>query len=160
MRNSAPAPLQGAAGRKLQACHVSTIPAALLEDFARKSLDAKRLNADYLAALRIVLGNQAHAERDGVDLELNHEVAFASARTMRTIIDQMRAKAITTGKSVSLGKGKRQEIQCFLGKRESRQRWHDPAKELEWHYRRREGVSRYDADLPTGLRAQDVPEWP
>ena len=68
---------------------------------------------DYLQALRVVLGNQAKAEREGHALEMNIRTDFASERVMRNIINQMRDAGITTSKRVGLGYGRAQSIQVF-----------------------------------------------
>jgi hypothetical protein len=142
------------------------VPIDLLEVLARESLGAKRLNANYLDALRIVLGNQAHAERERYDLELNQRVPFATQRTMRTIIEQMQAVGQTTSRKVQLGGGKAQTIQCFAaGEPRTPLQWRnsygtaEDAEELERLCRMREGSCRYDGELPQGLRDKDVPSW-
>lgn len=66
----------------------TNISEPLLREIAT-SLGAKRCSVAYLEALRIILGNMAHADRLGVRLRLPLDVPFASERTMRTIITQM-----------------------------------------------------------------------
>lgn len=108
-----PQGLEGAAGRRFQGHLVTTAPETLLEDFARDELGAVRLNDKYRHALRVVLGNQAEAERKGYVLEQNIDVDFASPRTMRTINGQMNAVGVTVGQRVGLGSGRVQTVQCF-----------------------------------------------
>lgn len=161
------ASLKGSVGQRLQERHTTNIPADLLKECAREELGAKRINDGYLATLRIVLGNQAHAERHGYDLELNVRTPFAQERPMRTILDQMAASGVTKGRSVLLGGGRRQVIQCFAAGRprtplRSTNRFGtaDDADELEWRYRLHEGVSRCDAGRPPCLQEEDIPAWP
>ncbi len=116
---------------------------------ARTSLGAQRINAGYLAALRVVLANQSRAERYGYDLEMNLDTPFATERTMRTIIDQMATAGHSQGKQVNFGGGRRQTIQCFAG-----------AKSRPRGARAVEGETAYVADLPHGLLDSDVPTWP
>lgn len=104
---------KGAAGRRLQGHLRATLPEPLLRDFARDTLGAERIRAGYLEALRVVLGNQAHAARRGYTLEQNIRVDFATAREMRTINEQMRAAGITKDHPVKLGAGRVQTVQCF-----------------------------------------------
>jgi hypothetical protein len=84
-----------------------------LREFAREELGASRTGQPYLRALRVVLGNQAEAERGRYTLELNIRTDFATERVMRNIIDQMKVAGITEGKLVSLGEGKVQLVQCY-----------------------------------------------
>ena len=105
---------QGSDGRvRLRGHLVADISDDLLREFARDSLRAKRCSEQYLDALRIVLGNQADAERCGYVLEMNQRVSFAPQRIMRTIIDQMQAARVSYGTVVGLGKGRSQVVQCF-----------------------------------------------
>jgi hypothetical protein len=106
----------GAAGVRLRAHLVANISHDLLREFAVETLGAKRCSANYLAALRIVLGNKADAQRKGYGLELNLRVSFATPRVMRTILDQMQAAGFTSGANVGLGRGRAQVVQCFGGK--------------------------------------------
>jgi len=126
---------RGAAGVRLRACYVADISDDLLREFARDTLGAVRCSEQYLDALRVVLGNQAQAERYGYLLEMNTRVSFATGRTMRTIIDQLQAAGVSFGSAVGLGKGRRQVVQCFDG-RVGRHR--DPSAELEYRDRKQE----------------------
>lgn len=83
---------------------------ALLREYAAETLGALRCSEQYLDALRVVLGNQADAERHGYVLELNTRVSFATERTMRTILAQMAAAGLTSQREVYLGSGHRQTI--------------------------------------------------
>lgn len=104
---------EGAAGRRLQGRLKTTLSEPLLREFARDVLKARRIRFGYLDALRVVLGNQAHAERGGYTLEQNLRVDFASIQEMRTINDQMRDAGITKDHGVTLGAGRVQVVQCF-----------------------------------------------
>ncbi len=108
---------RGHAGVRLRAHLVADISDDLLREFARGTLGAQRCSEQYLDALRIVLGNQADAERHGYALEMNQRVNFASPKVMRQIVGQMQAARLTFGSVVSLGKGRRQVVQCY---------WRDP----------------------------------
>lgn len=105
---------KGAAGRRLRGHLKTTLPEPLLRWFATDVLKAQRLRAGYLEALRVVLGNQAHAERGGYTLEQNLRGDFASLQEMRTINDQMRDAGITEDQVVALGAGRVQTVQCFV----------------------------------------------
>lgn len=106
----------GNVGTRLRPYLAADIGDALLKECAQDALGAQRCSAQYLAALRIVLGNQAHAERRGYPLEMNLRVDFATERVMRTIIDQMKAAGITEGVTVQLGHGRSQTVQRFVPK--------------------------------------------
>lgn len=104
---------RGAAGYRLRASFRADIEDGLLREFAKAELGIQRLSAGCLDALRVILGNQAHAEQRGFTLEMNIRVDFASARTMRTILDKMREAGLTEGVTVQLGKGRVQTVQTF-----------------------------------------------
>lgn len=101
------------ASGRLRADLKSTIPEDLLRDYAANVLQARRMSAQYLHALRVVLGNQAAAERRGYALELNLRVTFAPERVMRTIINQMRAAGLTSSRLALLGPGRAQVVQRY-----------------------------------------------
>lgn len=103
-------------------------------------LGAQRAAPQYLDALCVVIGNQARAERLGYVLELPVRVPFTSARTMRTIRDQMKAARLTFDKVVQLGHGRSQVVQCFGHAREPCSEEDAPA-ELERSYRNVEAAS-------------------
>jgi hypothetical protein len=81
---------------KLSDEHASRCPEETLRHFAKETLGAKRISAAYLRALRFVLGNQAHADRIGCDLEMNVGVRFIAPQTMRTLIAQFFQAGITS----------------------------------------------------------------
>lgn len=101
------------AGRRLQGAYRTDYPEPLLREFARDVLGACRIRPGYLEALRVVLGNQAQAERWGYTLQQNIRVDFATEREMRTINDQMKQAGITRGKAIVLGPGLVQTVQRF-----------------------------------------------
>lgn len=103
----------GTAGVRLRTSLKADVSDALLREFARETLGAQRCSAQYIDALRVVLGNQQHADRFRYLLELNQRVSFASPNVMRTIIDQMQAAGITRGVTVKPGKGLKQVVQCY-----------------------------------------------
>jgi hypothetical protein len=127
--NTAPSH-RGQAGVRLRAHLVADISDELLREVARETLGAHRCSEGYLDALRVVLGNQAEAERYGYVLEMNRRVSFAPEQVMRTIIDQMQAAGITFGKVVKLGRGRQQLVQCFHSK--ATQHHESPAHELAY----------------------------
>lgn len=147
---------RGAAGKRLRGNLRSTINDTLLREFARSELGALRCSAQYLEALRVVLGNQAHAEERGYVIELNIRVPFTSERTMRTIVEQMRAAKITFGRSVGLGQSRRQVVQCF-GRRSSGCGAARAPRTLERMYRRDEGEARSTSDLWRHICDREVP---
>lgn len=69
-------------------------PEVLLREWARDTLGAVRCSADYLAALRIVLGNMARADRHGATLHLTTDAPFSTRATMRTILGQLRGAGL------------------------------------------------------------------
>jgi hypothetical protein len=110
-------PLKGSLGKRVQEHMRTTLPEPDLREFAREVLGAKRMSAAYLEALRITLGNQAHAERYGRPLEMNIKTPHAPSiteRTMRTIIEQMTDAGIIQGVRVGLGEGRTQVVQRFF----------------------------------------------
>lgn len=104
---------QGAAGVRPRHDLVANISDDLLREIAGSSLNAKRCSTDYLDALRIVLANQADADRRGYVLEVNQRNGFAPARVIRTIIKQMQAAGISWGHPVWLGPGRASTVQCL-----------------------------------------------
>ena len=108
---------RGRAGVRLRAHLVADISDDLLREFARATLGARRCSEQYLDALRVVLGNQADAERVGYALEMNQRVTFAARKVMRQVVGQMQRAGITFGALVPLGAGRCQVVQCY---------WRDP----------------------------------
>lgn len=126
---------RGAAGVRLRACFIADVSDALLREMARETLGAVRCSEQYLDALRVILGNQAHAERYGYTLEMNLRVSFASVNVMRTIIDQMQAAGVAFGSLGTYGLGRSQVVRCFSGRAGGHM---DPAEELEFRDRQQE----------------------
>ncbi len=141
---------RGQAGVRLRAHLAADISDDLLREFAREAFGARRCSEQYLDALRIVLGNQAEAERCGYALEMNQRVPFAPPNVMRTIIRQMQAAGISLGQAVRLGNGRRQVVQCF-DERESEQGSATDAGFLPM-YRKAEAAddARRDASIARG----------
>ena len=137
---------RGAAGVRLRACFVADVSDELLREMARETFGAVRCSEQYLDALRIVLGNQADAEKHGYTLEMNRRVDFASEQVMRTIIDQMQAAGVSFGSPVGLGHGRKQRVQCFAAERGPHM---SPADELEHMDRKQEAAD--DARLAAAL---------
>ena len=146
---------QGAAGLRPRAYLKADISEELLRELARHTLHARRCRPQYLEALRIVLGNHAHAERNGYVLELNQRNEFAGDKVMRTIIGQMEKAGISWGCPVSLGQGRTSVIQC-LGANPTKRRWDASDEDLEVMYRKREAADafRREAAEARGL------QWP
>lgn len=156
-----PAPavrVKGAAGHRLQSHLRTAWPEPLLREYARDTLRSVRISSGYLDALRVVLGNQAHAERHGYTLEQNIRVDFASERVMRTINEQMHAAGITQDRTVGLGVGRVQTVRCFVPGSRSRtedlctvMRREEEAAEVRWM----QGPPM--ATVPACIAADDVP---
>jgi len=104
---------RGYAGQRLRAGLRANCCDGFLRDIAHDTLGAVRCSQKYLDALRIVLGNQAHAERFGYLLEMNTRTTFTSEKVMRTILGQLEAAGITFKKQVILGQGRAQAVHCF-----------------------------------------------
>jgi hypothetical protein len=123
---------------------------------ARETLGAVRCSEQYLDALRIILGNQAQAEKYGYVLEMNQRVSFASPKVMRTIIDQMQAAGVSFGSVVGLGSGRSQVVQCFSGKVGGHM---SPAEELEHRDRKQEAEDdvRREAAIARGEFPRSTP---
>ena len=140
---------RGAAGVRLRACFVVDISDAVLREMARETLGATRCSEQYLDALRVILGNQAEAEKYGYVLEMNQRVSFASQSVMRTIIDQMQAKGISFGSLAGYGQGRSQVVQCFSGKVGGHM---SPTAELEHRDRKQEAAddARREAAIARG----------
>lgn len=154
----APTRPRGAAGYRLRGHLRTSWPEPLLKEFARETLGAVRIREGYLDALRVVLGNQAHAERHGYTLEQNIRVDFASVQVMRTINAQMKAAGITEDRPVGLGAGRVQTVQCFIPDRRPK------AEDLCAVLRREEEQAARlwkllppKASMPACITAEDVP---
>lgn len=147
----------GNVGTRLRPYLVADISDDLLREYAREVLGAQRCSAQYLTTLRIVLGNQAHAERMGYPLEMNLRVSFAPERVMRTIIDQMKAAGIIEGVPVRLGQGRIQTVQRYTRKVFAvAPRNLNPEAELAQMYREEEAAS----DLALRHKVWPDDPWP
>lgn len=146
---------RGQAGIRLRPYHVADISDVVLREFARETLGAARCSESYLDALRVVLGNQADAERFGYVLEMNRRTSFATERTMRTIIEQMEAAGITKGVTVGLGEGRVQVVQVYHGDPSMKL---EPAEALDFLERGldRAAVSSRDP-VPPCIAEEDIP---
>lgn len=122
-----------------------------------RDLGAQRASAQYLDAMCIVVGNQARAERFGYVLELNVRVPFTSARTMRTIRDQMKAAGLTFGRTVQFGQGRSQVVQCF-GRSRPACRDEDGPEELERSYREAEAEVPQATPMRPPIFMTGIPE--
>lgn len=78
-------------------------PEPLLREWAMETLGAERCSADYLSALRIVLGNMARADRYGARLRLAQQMPGLGdappaipRQRMRTILDQLYRAGLVT----------------------------------------------------------------
>ena len=149
---------KGAAGVRLSRHSAADISDSLLREFANGTLKATRCSEQYLDALRVVIGNQGEAERDGYSLEMNQRVDFAPPNVMRTIIRQMKAAGIGWGQVVSLGNGRTQVVRCFGvrpepptdGKAEDLEAMYRKT-EVEDDIRREAAEARGDLVSPPGL---------
>lgn len=143
---------RGSAGQRLRPAITTKVPDELLREIAVDALGAVRCSQKYLAALRIVLGNQAHAERFGYLLELNTRTTFTTDKVMRTILGQMQAAGVTFKKQVALGLGRVQAMHCY---RRNTRRTH-PADQLNYLCRQTEGVD-HGLVTPVAVAAEYVP---
>lgn len=146
----------GHAGVRLHPRYVADISDDLLREFAGETLGAKRCGRPYLNALRVVLGNQARAERHGLTLEMNRGSGIAPDNVMRNIINQMHGAGITQDRRCSYGSGQTQVVQCFVARRPTGRL--PAAEELCRRSRQDEaadagGVSR----VPANLLPDDIP---
>lgn len=112
-----------------------------LRTFAKDTLGAQRIRSDYLQALRVVLSNHAEAERTGLSVEHPQRVDFASAKTMRNIVDQMHSAGILTARRLGLGIGRVQVVYVY-----------EPET-----VRPNDDDGEAPATLPTNLAPSDVP---
>lgn len=101
---------------KLSEDYCSEISEDLLRSFAVETLGAKRCSKGYLKALRVILGNQAMADRRGVELDINHRVPFATEQTMRTLIGQFNKAQITCKRTRVASAAHSQVVTCYRGK--------------------------------------------
>lgn len=69
-------------------------PECLLREWVTATLAASRCSADYLEALRVVLGNMALADRLGSRLWMGATQCFASRQVLRTILLQLHAAGL------------------------------------------------------------------
>jgi hypothetical protein len=152
-----PQSTDGAAGKRLQGPLRTSWPEPLLEEFARDVLGARRINSGYLEALRIVLGNQAQAEREGYTLEQNRRVDFTTERTMRTINAQMHAAGITEARSVGLGSGRAQAVYCFVPEPWQRRTSLNAMMRREEEQGERLGYAPPVARVPSNILESDIP---
>ena len=144
---------KGRAGTRLSPKYISRVSDDLLREMAKESLGAIRCGVPYLRALRVVLGNQAAAERIGFVLEMNQRVDFAEPKIMRNVIGQMEASRLSFGRVVLLGPGQSQKVQCYFNRRE---RSGDSEERLEWMYRKAEGECPCQGDLPATICYEDL----
>lgn len=94
----------------------SPAPEALLRDFAAVTLGRERCGADYISALRVVLGNMARADRLHGRLKLSLETSFASIQTMRGLIKELHAAGLLDVTETSDGQGRRHRIYTYKGR--------------------------------------------
>ncbi len=147
----------GALGVKLDAKHTVDMTDAELDEFARSSLGAQRIRPEYREALRIVLGNQAAAERGRYVLEQNQRVGFASERVMRTINEQMNKANITVGRKAYLGGKKVSTIQCFEPPEQQWQTYDEILRKDEEQSLVKWGANRVYGVVPQGILESDIP---
>jgi len=143
---------RGYAGQRLRAGLRAQVSDELLREMACETLGARRCSQQYLEALRVVLGNQAHAERVGYLLEMNVRTSFTSERTMRTILDQMTGMKGVFRKQVVMGAGRTQAVHCYYRPRHAG----SAEEELNRMYRAAEGYDCFSS-VPSNLAEEDVP---
>lgn len=136
---------RGKVGYRLRVSHLCTVSEELLIEYAKTDLGAKRVSADYLYTLRMILANQYDADKWHYQLELSQRTPIGSPRTMRTILAQMRDSGLTQAHNVLLGNGRRQVVYTY-GKAPRRPISDDnpsAADLLEQSYRQHEGERPY-----------------
>jgi hypothetical protein len=143
---------RGSVGQRLRGDLSVQVSDKFLREFARDDLGAARCSQKYLDALRIVLGNQTHAEQFGYLLEMNTRTAFATEKVMRTILCQMDMAGVTFKKQAALGQGRVQAMHCYHRRPTNL----DPALVLNALYRRAEGED-CTPRLPSTIAANEVP---
>jgi len=127
--------IRGSAGHRLRGSVSAQVSDELLREIAGDTFGAVRCSRKYLDAMRIVLGNQAHAEQFGYILEMNTRTTFATEKVMRTILAQMEQAGVTFKKQAVLGQGRVQAMHCYRHRLANL----DPAALLNALYRRNEG---------------------
>ena len=155
---------KGSVGTRLREYLKADISDKLLREFAQDVLGAKRLNEGYLFALRIVLGNQAHAEQNNYILEMNTRTSFSTEHTMRNIIGQMNKAGILTKEPKFLGDGRWAAISAYIPPGIEKEhldmlREDDCTAPSVWEEicRVYDGEMEYWADLPPDLLDEDIP---
>lgn len=144
--------IRGSAGQRLRGSLSARVTDELLREIAGDTFGAVRCSHKYLDAMRVVLGNQAHAEQFGYLLEMNTRTSFATQKVMRTILGQMDQAGVTFKKQALLGQGRVQAMHCYRRRPANV----DPAALLNALYRRTEGE---DSDWCASLTipADEVP---
>lgn len=167
--HTAPRPSeQGSVGVRLRGYLRAVIQDGPLREYAAETLGASRCSAQYLHALRVVLGNQADAERHGYTLELNTRVSFATIQTMRTIIKQMATVGLIQSRKVGLGRGRTQLIYFIPSEPRKAFKGDDAAAlgvlgvlyrmmEEQGHQRHTDAGSPLTVPVPTNLTQADLP---
>ncbi|QPF74471.1 hypothetical protein G8A07_17130 [Roseateles sp. DAIF2] len=144
--------IRGSAGRRLRDGLSARVSDELLREIASDTFGAVRCSQKYLNAMRVVLGNQAHAEQFGYLLEMNTRTSFATEKVMRTILGQMDQAGVTFKKQAVLGQGRVQAVHCYRRRPANV----DPAALLNALYRRTESENSDWCASPT-IPAYEVP---
>lgn len=133
-------------------------PEPLLREWATDTLGAVRCSAEYLAALRIVLGNMARADRHGASLRLSQQMPALGdgppaipRQRMRTILDQLHRAGLVTRHENGNG-----TTFSYQGKRhiDNATEDHSPLERL---YREAEDTSYRRQRQALGICVGDVP---
>ncbi len=124
---------------KLSTNYAARCPDHVLIDFAKHTLGMQRCRADSMDALRVILGNQAHAEQIGGRLRLSRTAGFASEQTVRTLIDRFVDAGLARKERLTCARGRTNDIAVFKGVPQDR--------------------GHYDHEYIRLQRAQEAEDW-
>lgn len=145
---------------KLSHDYAATCSDDTLIDFAKNALGMERCRKNSIDALRIILGNQAYAERNDFRLRLSRTAGFASEQTLRTLIDRFVAAGFARKKKLMGAPDCPNEIAVFFGDPQDRGQYEHEYIRIE------RGQEAYDWnrmviapgwDQPCPVRSEDVP---
>ena len=128
----------------------------LLREFAKGTLQAKRMSAGYVSTLGAILGKFADADTDGGECLISQRTEqLGSGREIRTIQAQLFNAGILVTKTRSQGKGFFGSVFVYSPKPRYQYRKATTAS-LEESYRKHEGESS-GHPMPTNLQPEGVP---
>jgi hypothetical protein len=128
----------------------------LLREFAKQTLQAKRMSAGYVSTLGAILGKFADADADGSECLISQRTEqLGSSREIRTIQAQLFSAGILITATRSQGKGFIGKVFLYAPKPCHQYRKATTAS-LEKSYRKHEGESN-GHQMPTDLQPEVVP---